>query len=959
MFYKSLVKQRKKIFFLLALVTSIIMNTGCGGGGFMLNHGLSRPQDPLTLPKSAAPAPVTVLKAKVPAVTTLQQMKDGEYSVLGGWELIEASKLKESASMLSMPGLNTDKWYNATVPGTVLTTLVNEGVYPDPYYGLNNLYIPDSLCREDWWYRASFKVPADKKDEEVWLNFNGINYKAEVWLNGKLLGNIDGAFKRGIFDATNIVNVNGENIIAVHIFPPLHPGIPHEESPSAGTGPNGGQLCLDGPTFISSEGWDWVPGIRDRNIGIWQDVVLKFTGHVSIIDPQVITTLPLPDTTSADITINLQLFNSGSKPEKVNLTGKIENITFSKNVNVPAGEKLKVSITPSEFSQLKINNPRLWWPNGYGNPELYKLELKAETENGISDLKTVRFGIREMSYEFNVAYDGNKEKRIEFDPAKDVKNGKLFFDNIKRTDVGYGTSISSLRDVADTTLLREVQDTDMGPYLAIKVNGVRIFCKGGNWGMDDAMKNVSREKLEPYFKLHKAEHFNMIRNWTGESTEEMFYSLADEYGMLVWNDFWMSTEGYNIEPLDKTLFLENVKEAIIRFRNHPSIALWCPRNEGFAPVSMEEDIAKIIATEDCTRYYQPNSRYLNLTPSGPWHYTNEPAYYTKNVARGFDTEVGTPSVPSAATIRKFIYPADLWPVSDVWYYHDLHNGLKEYRNAVNSLYGEPENFDDFERKIQLINYDSYRGIFESWNSRLWKNTSGVLLWMSHPAWPSVEWQTYSWDYGTYGAFYGSRKACEPLHIQMNSMDSNVVVINSSLKSCGNLKAKLVAYDLKGKELYKKQEEINAPANTLTACFASQLPVDLPEVYLVRVSLSDNDGNVISVNDYWKSKKDENSFVEFNTLPQVKLSGNILSSNESNITITVANLSETPAVGVNINLADKSGRILLPVYISDGYFNLLPGESKQIKINYDALSSQPAAVIAEGYNVAQGEIIKLK
>jgi hypothetical protein len=962
MFYNRLREHKEKLLFLLILIFSLIMNEGCSSGGYTLNYGLSKPQDPSTLPKSVAPAPVTVLKPKVTAITRLQPLRDGEYSILNGWELIEASKIKKSDSLVSMPGLNTTCWYNATVPGTVLTTLVDEGVYPDPYYGLNNLYIPDSLCREDWWYRASFRIPDREGNGNVWLNFNGINYKAEVWLNGILLGKIEGAFKRGIFNASGIINKTGENILAVHIFPPLHPGIPHEKSPAAGVGPNGGQLCLDGPTFISSEGWDWIPGIRDRDMGIWQDVVLKLTGPVTIIDPQVITSLPLPDTNSAEITINMQLYNSGTRAERVLLKGKIENILFEKSVEVAAGGKMNVSFTPLDYPQLRINNPRLWWPNQYGNPELYNLKLTALSENGLSDLKSVRFGIREMSYEFMVSYPDHTNKRIAFDPVKNVNGDKLLFNNINRTDVGNGVTLPGLREDADTTKLLQSEDPDMGPYLVIKVNGKRIYCRGGSWGMDDAMKKISRSRLEPYFRLHKEEHFNMIRNWTGESTEDVFYSLADEYGLLVWNDFWMSTEGYNIEPLDKNLFLENVKDVIKRYRNHPSIALWCPRNEGYAPVTMEDAIAKIIAAEDRTRYYQPNSRYMNLTPSGPWNYVKDPSYYADNIARGFDTEVGTPSTPTAVSLKKMMAHEDVWPISDVWYYHDLHKGLQDYRNAANSLYGLPESFEDFNKKIQMINYDSFRNIFESWNSKLWNNTSGVLLWMSHPAWPSVIWQTYSWDYGVYGSFYGSQKACEPVHIQMNPDDGKVVVVNSSLKTFNNLIAKSALYNLHGILLYQNQDIVNVKANELTTCFLHRLPADLPDIYLVRVSLTDKDGTIISLNDYWKSKNKNKDFLDFNKLPDVKLSAEIIRSDkgdDNTLIINIANPSITPALGVNLHLVDNAGNILLPVYISDGFFNLLPGENKQIKINYPVFSSLPKGITADGYNIIRDELVKIK
>ncbi|MGE5497918.1 MAG: glycoside hydrolase family 2 protein, partial [Syntrophothermus sp.] len=834
----------KIVIFPLAAMTAALIGS-CSGTKDTQNYGLSKPQDPATLPKSSVPYQKAVRKAKMPASASLKAAKDGMFSIRGGWELIESEKINLSGEEISQPGINTADWYNAVVPGTVLTSLVEQGVYPDPYFGLNNMSVTDSLCRKDWWYRASVNVPAEGINKNKWICFEGINYKAEIFLNGSRLGNIDGAFSRGIFDVSGKLNETGENILAVHIIPPPDPGIPHEESPSAGQGPNGGLLCLDGPTFISSEGWDWVPGIRDRNIGIWQDVNLKFAGPVTIKDPQVITDLPLPDTTKADVTIKTELFNSGTKVQKITLTGKISDVVIKKDIELKPGEKKEVSFTPAEFSQLRFADPKLWWPNGYGNQALYNLELKAETEGVVSDIKTERFGIREMSYEMTVDFPGIKGKRIEYSPVNDIKQGQPLFDNISRRDVGHGTAVPSLFKETDTLQLKEIEQDAMAPYLVIKVNGRRIFCKGGNWGMDEGMKRISREFLEPYFKLHKDAHFNMIRNWTGESTEDLFYSLADEYGLLVWNDFWMSTEGYNLPPLDNKLFLDNVKDVLKRFRNHPSIAVWCPRNEGYAPVTMEKDLASLIASVDGTRHYHANSRYMNLTPSGPWHYFKDPAEYFRSNARGFNTELGTPSVPTAVSMRKMMSEKDVWPISDVWYYHDLHFGQWDYRKAIDSLYGTATGLEDFCKKAQMINYESHRAMFESWNSRLWNNTSGILLWMTHPAWPSMVWQVYSWDYETFGSYYGSKKACEPVHIQMNLHDKKVSVINTSLAALKNVRAELSVCDLKGKQVYKKERSVDAEANRLTECFTPEFPSSMPDVYLSRLTLTDENGKLIS------------------------------------------------------------------------------------------------------------------
>jgi hypothetical protein len=923
-----------------------------------LNFGLSQKQDPSTLPSSQVKPRPPVRKAKVSVSPTLQKTSECEYVITSGWEMAEADKITAAPFSLFNPDFNTSDWYNATVPGTVLTTLVDQGVYPDPYIGLNNLYIPDSLCRKDWWYRLPVKLPDKITGKTIWLLFNGINYKADIWLNGILLGNIAGAFKRGEFNVTEFVNPQGKNILAVHIYPPHNPGIPQEESSKTDPGPNGGQLCLDGPTFIASEGWDWVPGIRDRNIGIWQDVRLRITEAVTISDAQVITDLPLPDTFGAAITVRSEFKNHSARIQKITVTGRIEGIEFAKTIELKPEEYRSVTFLPSEFAQLNLKNPRLWWPNGYGRPDLYKLSLDVKLENGLlSDQMEVRFGIREYSYEMAVAQPDKKMWRVEFNPIKAA--GKVMFNNIDRTDAGQGTVLSKLTDSADPSLLTIIDKNSDNPFLTIKVNGVPVFCKGGNWGMDDGMKRVSRERLEPYFKLHREANFNMIRNWTGESTEEIFFELCDEYGMLVWNDFWLSTEGYNLNVNDNALFMANVTDVIKRFRNHASIAIWCPRNEGYAPVQLESQLQSVIASEDGTRFYQGNSRNLNLRPSGPWHYMTNPAeYYTKN-AEGFSTELGTPSIPTALTIRSFMPPEDQWPISDTWYYHDLHNGQKEYLKAIETKYGISTNLDEFCKKAQLINYDSHRAAFESWNSKMWNKASGLLLWMSHPAWPSMVWQTYSWDYETFGSYFGSKKACEPVHIQMNLHDSKVVIINSSLKNFSKLKASLELFDLSGKRLYRKDVSSGALANQLTDCFTAELPSGLPSVYMIRLTLSEGK-TLLSLNEYWKSTNENESFTEFNNPADSRLSVKVLKPESGKVSFIVSNPFRLTIFGLKFNLRDpESKEIVLPANFSDGYFALLPGEKKQMVVEWDPSEQKNPVVIAEGYNLKSQSLFVIK
>lgn len=923
-------RRQQKLFGCFIILTLFCFHPSVFSQNYELNFGLRQPQDPSTVPVSQAKPQLPERKPKIEIQPTLEQVGENEFKLKSGWEMAESEKVTASPLSIFNPKLNTSDWYNATVPGTVLTTLVDQGVYPDPYYGLNNLLIPDSLCRKDWWYRLELPLPENTDGKLVWLHFNGINYKADIWLNGKLLGQMSGAFVRGVFNATGLIDRQGKNILAVNIHPPHNPGIPHEESSKTNHGPNGGQLCLDGPTFISSEGWDWVPGIRDRNIGIWQDVKLRFTGDVTITDPQVITDLPLPDTTVSAIEVKATVKNHSNQPKQILLKGTIESEGFSKNIDLQPGESKQVYFTPEEFQQLNIAQPRLWWPNGYGRPELYLLNLEAVVNGEISDRLETRFGIREFSYELALADNENSMRRVEYNPLKAA--GEILFNTIDRLDIGNGTFLPRLAMGAAPNLLKTIEQKSDNPFLTIKVNGVRIFCKGGNWGMDDAMKRVSRERLEPYFRLHKEENFNMIRNWTGESTERVFYELADEYGMLVWNDFWLSTEGYNLNVNDNNLFMKNASDVVKRFRNHASIAIWCPRNEGYAPVELEKRLQELIASEDETRYYSPNSREINLRPSGPWRYRKDPGDYFRNLADGFNSEMGTPSIPTAETMRSFIPEADRWPISDTWHYHDFHEGLKPFTEELEHRYGRATSLEDFTRKAQFLNYESHRAMFESWNSKIWENASGLLLWMSHPAWPSMVWQTYSWDYETFGSYFGSKKACEPLHIQLNPLNNQVDIINTTRSSHTKLRAKAEIFDLNGKSLAVQKTVQNVAANRKTEAFQVEYPTTLPKVYLTRLTLLEKD-KIISQNDYWKSN-DNGSFAEFNHLEGPELSVKILEKETDKAIFQIVNRDKTPALAVKLNIIDAaSGERILPAYFSDGYFNLLPGEKRTISVEW--------------------------
>ncbi len=927
--------------------------------------GYRAPQDPATLPRSKAAFSKPEKKSFVVAGTGLESNGRNEWIVAGGWKLRPAPEVSEPAEAISHPEFSVREWWPATVPGTVLTTMVDQGVYPDPDYGLNNLAIPESLNKQDYWYRTVFNATNEWKGRRLTLTFEGINYAAVVWLNGKQLGTIKGAFIRGVFDVSSAIRLGQENVLAVRVSPPPHPGIPHEQSIRAGAGENGGIMCLDGPTFVDTEGWDWIPAIRDRDTGIWQPVTLRATSAVRIGDPQIVTKLPLPETNQATVEISVPLMNDSPNTVRGTLTGSFENVAVAKTVSLSPG-KNEVKLSPAEFPQLTVANPRLWWPNGYGKPELYTLRLSFSEGGKESDTKDLRFGIREITYEISLMDSTGHLRRVDYSPTLAREKNEQIVDithegirNIPSTDPypsifppewkeGWKSWVASLKPGAErSAAVKSVEDTRASPYLTIRVNGVRIAARGGSWGMDDSRKRVSRERLDPYLRLHRDANVNIIRNWVGQSTEETFFDLADRYGLLVWNDFWASTQNYNVEPEDPELFLENARDAILRFRNHPSIAIWCGRNEGVPQPTLNEGLDQLIRTLDGTRYYTPTSNQVNLQNSGPYRFVDPKLYFTM-LNHGFSVETGTPSFPTLEMWKAWIPAPDLWPISDAWAYHDWHmngNGdMAPFMTEMEKEFGAATSVQDFDRKAQMLNYVQHRAIFEGMNAHLWAPNTGRMLWMTQPAWPSSTWQILSSDYDTSASFYGVKKASEPLHVQLDPTSFQVQVANSLPATAAGLSVRAKVYSLDNKAITEHEEKKDAPSGVTEAFALDLAPQIKGNVVLMKLELRDAGGNLVSDNFYWLGG-DSADYRKLNGLPAAQLAVTTNSVHEKDavkVHVRLENIGTTAAIETKLTLLESDGATrVLPAYYGDNYVSLLPGESREIEIE------SPAAVVKTG------------
>ncbi|MFT4114840.1 glycosyl hydrolase 2 galactose-binding domain-containing protein [Silvibacterium sp.] len=918
--------------------------------------GNRAPQPPEAMPQQNAPFSKPEAKPLPPATTTLEASTSGGWILSGGWKLVEAPKTNATPEAISTIGFESADWMPATVPGTVLSTMIDRGRYPDPDYGLDNLDIPEKLNQQDYWYRAEFATPKVEPGSHLRLVFEGINYRAEVWCNGQKLGNIDGAFMRGVFDVTRLLRADGKNAVAIRISPVPHPGIPNVQSILLGSGLNGGAMELDGPTFLASEGWDWNPPMHDRNTGLWQPVRLVASGAVEIGDPQVITRLPLPDITQADVSVNVPLRNVSGQPEEGTLTASFEGVEIHEQVKVPA-EGVIVKLSPEEFHQLHLDHPRLWWPNGYGKPELYHLTLNFSANGDAPSEKKLRFGVREISYELSLLNHDGELKRLDYDPTLGREAAEpqvdVTHEGMRQVAQGWASSIAKGQD--NSPVFEPVADTRATPDLIIRVNGVRIAVRGGSWGLDDSRKRVSREHLEPFFRYDRDANLDVIRNWQGQNSEEVFYDLADEYGMLVWNDFWEVTTDSNAEAEDPQLFLANAHDTILRYRNHPSIVMWCGRNEGVPQPTINRGLIALTHQLDGTRYYSPSSNQVNLEPSGPYSYENPADYYNK-LDPGFAVEVGTPSLPTLEWFSRWIPKQDRWPITDDWAYHNWHP-YGAFDQHMEAMFGMATSLEQYEQQAQMMNYVDYRAIFEGFNAHLWAPNGGRLLWMTQPSWPSMLWGILSSDYDTHASYYGTQKACEPLHIQLDLAENRVQVVNTTRGDEKQLKAEADVYSLDGKLLLHKDQVLDAATDNVTNAFALDLPkLEGDTTVLVHLSLTSADGTLRSRNLYWRAA-DDAGYRAMTSMSQAHVAVTAhavpgAGEGMQRFAIELKNEASVPALNTKLGAFEaKSGEEVLPAFFSDNYVSLLPGESETVTLEVPAKDAAKQLTLkVRGWNV---------
>lgn len=822
---------------------------------------------------------------------------------IGNWQMQDASKVKDIGSVVSTSKFKAESWYAATVPGTVLTTLVNNKVYPEPLYGENMRHIPESLNKTDWWYRTSFDVPKEFKGRHVWLHFAGINYSAEIWVNGHEAGTMKGAFIRGDFDITEYVKP-GSAVLAVLVKPQPHPGVPIEHTVANGVGKNGGESAIDGPTFLCTIGWDWLPAVRDRDTGIWLPVTLDTTGPVVVKDPFVTSDLSPPFTT-ADLRISTTLENKSAQPVAGTLTGTIQwqnghesPVTFNKPITVAANSKQDISFDKNSTPELHFDNPKLWWPNGYGPQNLYTLTMRFEVGGKESSTESRQFGIRNIEY--------------------------------------------------------HVPDSE---DLTLAVNGVKIMARGGNWGLDEGMKRISRERLDAQFHMHALANLNIIRNWVGQSTSPDFYDMADKYGILLWDEFFQPNPVDGPNVTDIPTYLANVTDKVVRYRNHPSIAVWCARNEGYPPKELEDDLKPLMAKLDPSRLYQSNSAEgRGVSSGGPYYWRSPRFFYT--ISESFKTETGSVSVPTLESIQGMMPQKDWETINDDWAQHDMAHGAQrgdEFPGMLAHRYGHIRNLADFVRKGQLATYEAFRAMYEGRNAEMFKTTTGVITWMSNPAQPSFVWQLYHYDLEPNAALYAAKKASEPVHVQMNEALRGIEVVNNHPEPLKNLKLEVMMYRFDGTPDFRKVYSVAEVPGSTTEKVAQAPNAYDTALFFIKLNLLDGSGKLLSTNFYWQQVA-QDQFGGLQNLPPVSLDAKADAHTEGDntlLTVTLANNTSHIALLSHLQLHQKkSGKRVLPVFYSDNYLSLVPHESTTVTIETATkdLQGEDPVIEVDGYNV---------
>jgi len=860
---------------------------------------------------------------------------EAQLSLRESWALQSSGKVDEKGETLSSPGFQPKNWYTVTIPTTVVAALVAHKVYPDPFFGTNLRSFPgvtypvganfsnipmqqDSPFIVPWWYRKEFVLPASFKGKSIWLNFRGINYRANIWLNGKQIAksnDVAGAWRTYEFNITDASILGKTNVLAVQVFSPTDT-----------------DLAI---TFV-----DWNPAPPDKNMGLFREVDVSTSGPVALRYPAVTSTVDSPANAKAHLTVTALLKNAANHPVKGTLKGRIEKIELSQEVEVGAGESKDVTFTPEQFPQLNVDNPRLWWPAEMGKPELYNLSLEFDVDGKISDQSETRFGIREVKSEVL------------------APNRRLFSINGKNILIrGGGWSPDMMLRENSQRLrdeLRYVQDMGLNTIrLEGKLEAKEFFDLADERGVLLIAGWCCCDHWE-HWPNWKPQDFTIAE----QSLRDQIYRLRGHPSLVAWLNGSDNPPPPDVEQtylrVEKELLWPNpvISSATAKLAGYSG-------QSGVKMTGPYEYVAPSYWQTDKT----DSARQCNQGGCGG--------------AYGFNTETSMgPAVPPIESIRAMVGKDHLWPINDSWNYHAGGGAFKDvhvFSDAINARFGPATSADDYALKAQLQTYEGVRAMYEAYSRNKYVST-GVIQWMLNNAWPSMIWHLYDFYLRPGGGYFGAKKSMEPLHPVYGYDDRSIWMVSSQYVDAPGLKLTTKILNLDMSEKYSQQTPLDAAADSTNKVLTLPEIEGLSPTYFLVLRLEDASGRLVGSNFYWLSSQPETldweksnwyttptaSYADYTALaqlPKVKLNvaHHTERKGEAAIThVTVENPSQSLAFFVRLKVdKGKGGEEVLPVLWQDNYFSLLPGERREATATYRAQelgTAQPAVEIS-GWNVA--------
>ncbi|SEN64230.1 Glycosyl hydrolases family 2, TIM barrel domain [bacterium A37T11] len=846
------------------------------------------------------------------------------------WKMHASEDFKDPGTTISNPAYVLKGWENAVVPGTVLTSKLANKKIPDPFWGMNNNQIPDiytiGRAYYTYWFTTDIAVAKPVGNGQVWLNFRGVNDSFDLYLNGKKINSHPekGMLLRKKYNITPILAANGKNRLAMIVYPPDPVG-------NANGGQGGDGQIAKNVGLQYTAGWDWIRPIRDRNTGIWDKVYLEKTGAVDVKYPHIVTLVPGKRKPSgpqspATIKVSADLFNATGETVRGTLKFLIAGQSIAVQVALDAHETKTVALP-----DLLLQNPRLWWPNNYGEPYLYDAVLTFEANGSVSDSEKAKVGIRELQSDWN----------------SHTKSREIF------------------------------------------VNGQPVFIKGGNWIISDAMLRFSKKRYDAEIRFHRDMNLNLIRIWGGAITERPeFYDACDRYGLLVMQDFWVSGDcnGRWEDPLklddqwirrqypdDHGLFLQSAADMIKMIRNHASLAIWCGGNE----ITPPEDILlplrdSILPSLDGTRWFvdYSNSNEMSFNAiggngDGPYgiqdihHFWDERTY-------PFNTEVGSVGVGDITSLKRFLPNESLVPpqlliglggttkekADSIWEYHTYIG----YGNHIKP-YGDATGLEDWANKAQLVNYDQYRALMEGFSSHMWDWYTGAIIWKTQNPWTAMRGQMYDYYLDPNACLYGLRNGSAPLHAMYHPTDGMISIINNGFEKQNDLMLQVNAYTMRGEEMTLTQVFCYLEPSTIKPILSVKQAIDTlsaKEGLFLELQILNKNKEVLNSNLYWlPDARGQYSGLQKMVRTPIQIQAKSVANGEIDLSINSA--TDRPLAFFNrISLLDgKTGERILPAFYSDNYVSVPPGGKKKIRISFDPdLNTSGFKVSVKGWNVAE-------